>query len=113
MMGVPSRSKYKNQKVELDGYKFDSRAEARRYVTLREMLRTGEILDLEVHPSYRLEVNGVLIGKYTADFRYNDPETYKETVEDVKSSPTLTTDYRLRKKLMRALYNIDIIEIGV
>lgn len=110
--GPPQRAKYGNRKVSLDGYTFDSRAEGNRYVVLREKLRTGEIMDLEVHPSYRLDVNGQKVCRYEADFSYHDPETYAETVEDVKSPITRKNrDYRIKVKLMQACHGIRVQEI--
>jgi hypothetical protein len=106
------RSKYGNRKVTLAGYTFDSQAESRRYLVLRARLAAGEIIDLEVHPGYRLEVNGVLICRYVADFAYHDPETYAETVEDVKSAATRTLPvYRLKARLMLACLGITVQEI--
>jgi hypothetical protein len=37
-----------------------------------------------VHPRYRLEVNGVHIADYAADFEYIDRATRTKVVEDVK-----------------------------
>jgi hypothetical protein len=51
-------------------------------------------------------VNGVKIGRYTADFRYSKGE--EVVVEDVKSKATKTRDYVLRKKIL-ATYDPPII----
>jgi hypothetical protein len=56
-------------------------------------------------------VNGEKIGRYVADFRYVDTATGVVTVEDVKSGPTKTPVYRLKRKLVKALYDIDITEV--
>jgi hypothetical protein len=48
-------------------------------------------------------VNGIKIGRYTADFRYVN-STGVTVVEDVKSKVTRTRDYMLRKKIL-ATYN--------
>jgi len=103
--------KYRNRPTEIDGIRFDSQKESERYVVLRNLLRAGRIMDLEIHPSYRIEVGGVLICRYVADFAYHDPETYAETVEDVKSTATKTPVYRLKRKLMRAVHGIEIREV--
>ena len=68
--------------------------------------KAGEIQIIELHPKYKLVVNGVLIGRYTADFMYY--ENGCTIVEDVKG--VKTRDYILRKKLMKALYGIEIRE---
>jgi hypothetical protein len=54
-------------------------------------------------------VNNQVICTYTADFRYE--ESGEAIVEDVKSRPTMTQVYRLKKKLMKAIYDIDIKEV--
>ncbi len=105
-------TKYRAIKGEIDGYRFDSQAEGRRYLALRDRLQRGEIRDLEPHPpAYRLDVNGVLVSRYTPDFRYVVIETGETVVEDVKSNPTRTRDYVMRRKLMRALHGIEITEV--
>lgn len=105
-----TKSKYGNQKVELDGCVFDSKKESRRYLVLREELLTGDITELEVHVEFPLIVEGKLIGSYICDFRYK--RKGKLVVEDVKSKVTRRIEkYRLKKKLMKAIYNIEIIEV--
>ena len=102
-------SKYRNKRVTLDGYRFDSQAEARRYQELRLLHQAGEIEELLVHPKFKLVVNGVLICTYTADFQYR--ENGEKVVEDVKSKPTITYSYKLKKKLMKAVYGLDVTEV--
>jgi hypothetical protein len=109
---VGAQTKYRAVKGEIDGIKFDSQAEGRRYLVLRDRLQRGEISALEPHPpAYRLEVNGVLVSRYTPDFRYVVVATGQTVVEDVKSNPTKTRDYVMRRKLMKALYGIEIQEV--
>lgn len=102
-------AKYSSEATESAGIKFDSRKEARRYGTLVLAERAGEIQDLELKPEYRLEVDGQLICKYFPDFRYKRSGLL--IVEDVKSEATrLKPSYRLKKKLMKAIFNIEIKE---
>lgn len=109
---TPERQpKYGNRKVEADGITFDSQKEGVRYWELKQLRQRGEIRDLECHPVFRFELNGVRIGRYTADFRYVDATTGETIVEDVKSDATKTTAYRLRKRLMKAFHNIDVKEV--
>jgi len=100
-------SKYHAIPTEVDGIRFDSRGEARRYQELKLLQAAGEISHLGVHPSWELVVNGVKIGKYTADFEYREGKEY--VVEDYKG--VRTRDYVLRKKLMLALHKIDVREV--
>lgn len=99
--------KYNAQAIEVDGHRFDSKREARHYVELRLRQRAGEISELEVHVAYRLEVNGSLIGYYYADFVFK--EKSKLVVADSKGSRTPV--YQLKKKLMKALHDIEILEL--
>ena len=105
-----SHSKFRNKKVSLDGYTFDSLAEAKHYkYTLKPRLEAGEISHLEIHPRIRCELNGRKICDYIADFRYLDvsfagPQGQQgmTVVEDVKGYKTDV--YRLKKKLVEAMY---------
>jgi hypothetical protein len=47
-------TKYNAKKTKLDGFTFDSQAEARRYQDLKLMHEAGEIHKLRVHPRYLL-----------------------------------------------------------
>lgn len=110
-MPTHARSKYGNRKVSLDSYVFDSQAEGRRYMVLRDRLRKGEITDLAVHPSFVLTVQGVLIGRYRPDFAYTVVATGERIVEDVKSKATITEAYGLRKKLMWACHQVRVVDV--
>ena len=99
-------TKYHAVKTVIDGIRFDSKAEAARYNTLKLLERNGDISGLVIHPAFPLEVMGQKIGKYIADFEYY--ENGKSVVEDVKGVKTPV--YRLKKKLVKALYGIDILE---
>lgn len=48
MTFIRGKSKYNNHKVEIDGYKFDSKKEGSRYLILRQMQKEGEIANLKV-----------------------------------------------------------------
>ena len=94
------RSKFNNRKVEIDGYKFDSVKESKRYLLLRYRLALGEINDLRIHPRIPLIVNGEKIGHYVGDFQYL--ENGKLILEDVKTEATKTAVYQLKKKILLA-----------
>ena len=99
-------SKYGNRKVKLDGYTFDSKAEARRYGELKMLYQAGEIHKLQVHPRYKLldpfEVKGVKYRGivYEADFSYT--ENGVQVVEDVKGMKTQV--FRIKEKLFIKRY---------
>lgn len=104
-------SKYHNCRTLYEGIWFDSKKEADRYRDLRLMERAGYIRNIELQPRYNLVVNGQNCGFYKGDFRYEVTETGKSVTEDVKSPATKTPVYRLKKKLVKALYGVEIVEV--
>jgi len=108
-------NKYNAKKTEIDGIKFDSKKEARRYSELRLMVKANEILNLEMQPRYDIVVNGKKIGFYKADFRYKESHNYDAPwiVEDVKGcrKGCAYSMFRLKKKLVEAIYGIEVVEI--
>lgn len=102
-------SKMRNIKTQVDGIWFDSQREAERYVELKFELQAGAIANLKLQKRFRLDVNDVHIADYIADFVYERDGSV--IVEDVKSKPTKTRVYRVKKKLMRAIHGIEIREI--
>lgn len=103
------RNKYGNKIVIVDGIKFHSQKEGKRYAELLLLLREGVISDLATQVPYLIEVNGRKICKYVADFVYRDLENHGTVVEDVKGYRT--DIYKLKKKLVEAIYSFTITEI--
>ena len=93
--------KYHAVPTAVDGYRFASQREARYYQNLKLLEKAGAIQDLELQPVFPLVVNGVVIGKYVADFRYVDCETGEVVTVDVKGFRT--KEYKLKKRLVEAL----------
>lgn len=102
-------SKLRNVRTVVDGITFDSLLEAKRYGELKIEAMAGVVCDLQVHQRFCLDVNGVHICDYEADFTYYRNGQF--VVEDVKSKPTVTRLYRVKKKLMRALHGLVIQEV--
>ena len=96
-------NKYHAKKTEVDGIRFDSQREARRYKQLKLLERAGEISFLELQKVYELQPsfkhNGKTIRaiKYVADFYYVDKDG-KIHIEDAKGMKT--PEYNLKKKMM-------------
>jgi len=104
-------SKYRNVRTEVDGIKFASKAEARRWAELNLLLRARAIANLRRQERFNLDVGGHHVCVYVADFTYNDCANHGcYTVEDVKGGPATDT-YRLKKELMLAIHGIEIKEI--
>lgn len=100
-------SKYHNRKVTIGEETFDSKAEAARWVELGLMQQAGLITDLRRQVPYSIDINGYHICKYIADFGYMDGGRY--VVEDVKG--VATPIYKLKKKLLHALYDVQVKEV--
>jgi hypothetical protein len=100
------KSKYFAQPITIDGLRFASKKEGTRYLELKLLEKAGHIKSLELQPRYDLIVNGVNCGFYKADFRYFKDQ--KRIVEDVKG--VRTPIYALKCKLVKALYNVEILE---
>ena len=106
-------SKYRNKKVVIDGIKFDSIAESKRYLILKQMENTGDITHLRLQPKfdYMAENSKKKLFTYKADFDYcTDDGQY--IIEDVKSKATAKLPvFRLKKKLIEDRFNVKITEI--
>jgi hypothetical protein len=101
------RAKYGSRRITIDGHNFMSEKEGRRYRALMLLKAAGEIDTLVLQPRFPLVVEGQKICTYVADFSYLTRDG-KLVTEDVKG--VLTDLYKLKKKLVKALYNIDILE---
>lgn len=108
-------SKYRNEKIMFDGFKFDSNRECQRYIELKMMLKAGFIENLELQKRFVLQEGYTFHGRkiqpitYIADFVYFDKEKQETVVEDVKGVKTEV--YKIKKKLFEYRYKIPIIEI--
>lgn len=107
------KSKYHNRKTTIDGIKFDSAREAKRYSELKLLERGKKIKKLVLQPEFILQC-GFKDGMgdkhrpitYRADFQYIDTENGFTVVEDVKGMKTEV--YKIKKKMF--LYgNQDIV----
>lgn len=108
------RSKYNAVRTVVDGHSFASKAEAKRYSELCILQKSGEITDLKLQPRYplvftpRKGAEPVNVGTYVGDFWYR-MRNGAGTTEDVKG--VLTPVYRLKKKMVEAIYGITIVEV--
>lgn len=99
------RSKFNAKPQVVDGVRFASKAEAKRDAELVLLERAGKIDTLERQPVFPLVVNGVKIGRYTGDWKYNEEINHRVwcVVEDRKGF-SKGEAFRLRWKLVQALY---------
>ena len=101
-------SKYRNKPTTVGGYRFDSKKEAKRYSELSLLVAASAITHLKVHPKFPITVNGAKCGYYEADFEYLD-RLGNRVIEDAKGFRTPL--YKLKKKLVEALYGVTITEV--
>lgn len=110
----PKASKYKNKRCVVDGLKFDSQKEAKRWGELKLLEKAGKISHLRRQVSYQLlawsHEGAEPLGTYVADFAYAEPADMYLVVEDVKSKATKTPLYKLKKAIFEANYGIEIRE---
>ena len=110
-------NKYFNKKVIIDGIKFQSIKEGKRYNELKLLKRAGLIDELELQKVFELQPKytnnkGEHIRSitYKADFFYYDNKKERYIVEDTKGFRTDV--YKLKKKLFEYQYpNLTIQEI--
>ena len=102
-----SGSKYKSRKAEVDGYTFDSKAEARYYEQLKWLLEHKEIKSFRLQPRYTLlesfKKNGKTFRKieYIADFEIHHIDGSIEVV-DVKGYETPV--FAIKRKMFEKAY---------
>lgn len=113
--GKRNNSKYGAEKTEIDGIKFDSKKEARRYRQLSLLQSAGIIQDLRRQVRFELvpaQYEGDKCVErsvvYVADFVYTETGTGAQIVEDVKGKKTDV--YIIKRKLMRYVHGIKIKE---
>ena len=101
----PKKSKYKNNKTDIDGHKFDSVKEAEYYLILKDRERKGEIRYLklqypvEIQPAFTdKQGNKIRAITYKADFYFYDCKLKSWRIIDVKGFKTDV--YKLKYKLL-------------
>ena len=107
--GVGQKAKYKAVPTLIDGHKFPSKVEAKRYVELKRQRDLGIISGLKLQPRFKLLQDGKkTLCTYIADFQYDrDGETVIEDVKGVR-----TDVYVIKRKMMKALLGL-VSRIGV
>ena len=114
------RHKYGAVATTVDGIRFASKKEAKRYGELKQakVAKRGGIADLVLQPKYPVDIQGHdgkwhKICTYKADFQYWDIDKEKTVIEDVKGykKGQAYQMFRIKKKLVEAIYGITITEI--
>ncbi|MZR14242.1 DUF1064 domain-containing protein [Maritimibacter sp. DP07] len=110
-----AKNKFGAERVELDGFSFDSKREARRWAALKQEQRLGFITGLQRQVSIELKGrDGPLLTpkgrvmRYVADFVYTDAATGTQVVEDAKGHPT--KEFKVKRAVLAAM-GIEIREV--
>lgn len=108
-------NKYRAKKVKYFGLTFDSKKEGLRYLELKNMEQKGTISNLETQKRFELipKQGNLRKCEYIADFVYNSGADGSLIVEDVKGykKGCAFQLYTIKKKLMKHVYNIDVVEV--
>jgi hypothetical protein len=100
------RQKYNSTvtRDEVSGKTFHSKAEREEYGALLWRFAADEIRELETQVRFPIEVNGVKICTYIADFTYTEKQgdIWKPVIHDKKGYKTDV--FKLKWKLIEALY---------
>lgn len=102
------RSKYGAEPIVIDGVRFASKAEGRRYRELRLLEKAGQLRELTLQPVFSLTVHGVAIGSYRGDFRFSERVDghWLPVVEDVKGCDTPLS--RWKRKHVLAEHGVEV-----
>lgn len=100
MWRVKPKNKYGSRRTVVDGIKFDSLAEAKRYRELK-LLKPEQF---EIHPRYPIMIRGIKVCDVVLDFQYylNGDMHY----EDVKGVDNAMS--RLKRRLVEASYGFKV-----
>ena len=90
-------------RIYYDGHVFHSEGELKRYLGLRELVKSGRLTNFEVRPVIPLMVNQVLITEYVPTFRFTDQAHHTERFVQVLSRPA-TPILQLKIALFEALF---------
>lgn len=107
-----TKSKYGNKFTVYNGRKYHSQKEAERARELDMMLMQKLIKSWQPQVRIKVEINGQLITTYIADFEITE-NNGSVRYEDVKGyrKGLAYQMFKLKKKLVKAVHNIDVIEI--
>lgn len=104
----PKQNKYGAVKCVYKGVEYASKVEKRFAEHLDLLKLAGMVIEWEPHVTFELWVNEVFICIYICDFKVTDRE-YRTKIYDTKGGKA-TPGFKLKKKLMKAVLGIDVIE---
>lgn len=123
---ITAKSKYHAQPTMVDGVRFASKAEARRYRELKLLVKAGEIEDLELQPRFPLHARSstgqvgeaikaiagtrnTKVGEYRGDFAYLDCRRGR-IVEDVKGMDIPLSKWKRKHVALQYGITVEIVK---
>ena len=114
--------KYRNIEATVDGIRFASQKEARRFLYLKGLENSGEISDLRLQVNFTLQEGFTKpTGERVKPIVYKADFTYRKKgekggytlyiVEDVKTKGTRTEKYKIKRKLFMEKFRMEITEV--
>jgi hypothetical protein len=99
-----SFKKYHNTFTDYNGVRYHSKREAEYAQQLDFMLKKKQLYDWKRQITFPIEVAGEHICNVIVDFELTWKEGEKPQYWEVKSLPTMTPEWKLKFKLLKALY---------
>lgn len=96
------RHKYGAVATTVDGIKFASKKEAKRWQELKLLEKAGHITNLKRQVRYKLQMETVYVADFVYDWTYGDGHV----VEDSKGFKT--REFKRKAKLMKQQHGIDV-----
>lgn len=96
------RHKYGAVATVVDGIRFASKKEAKRYTELKLLEKAGHITNLRRQVRYKLTMPTVYIADFVYDWRFGEGQT----VEDVKGYAT--REFKRKAKLMKEQHGVNV-----
>lgn len=110
----PRKNKYGAVRTVVDGYAFDSQAEATDYINLKTLRSAGKIKDLTLHPKFPIYIANKLTDAMTKvcdvelDFMFFDIEKKAIRIVDRKGRDNALS--KLKRKMIEAQHGI-VVEV--
>lgn len=111
-----NNNKFNAKQIVVDGITFDSTKEGKYYVTLKYKKYLSNpaerVTDIQCQVKYSIDIEGIHICNYFLDFKvkYADGRIECVDVKGLKMGAAYQI-FRLKKKLVEAIYGIKIIEV--
>lgn len=103
--------KYRNQPITVDGERYASKIEYAHHSQLLLLEKAGEVRNIRHEPPYQVTISGKLMFTIKPDHVFEEKTaigSWKMRFADTKSKPTITSIFRLKKKIFEAVYGVEL-----